>query len=180
MIKNTENGYGIITILIHWLFAFSIIGMFGLGYWMIDLDYYSEYYKSAPNFHKSVGMILFFLLFFRIFWKAINISPKGIGKNYEIALAKIGHYTMYLLMVIIFASGYFISTSDGRGIEIFNIFTIPSMGEFINNQESIMGKIHFYSTYTLIGFVFIHALAACRHHFYNKDETLKRIIKPIK
>ncbi len=180
MIKNTKNSYGLVAILIHWIFAFSIIGMFGLGYWMVKLDYYSEYYKSAPDIHKSIGMVLFFLLFFRIFWKITNVSPKGIGKKYEIAFAKIGHYTMYFLMVFIFASGYFISTSDGRGIEVFNLFTIPSMGEFIKNQESVMGNVHFYSTYTLIGFVVIHAIAAFRHHFLNKDETLKRIIKPIK
>lgn len=177
MLKNNKKNYGLIAILLHWVSAITIFGLFGLGYWMVDLTYYSEWYKTAPSIHKSIGMILFFTVLFRLFWKTINIKPIPIGNKFEIKISKIVHFLLYLLMLTIFISGYLISTADGRGIEIFNLFTIPSIGEFIENQESVMGSIHKYSTYTLMGLVALHSIAALKHHFVNKDNTLKRMIK---
>lgn len=177
MLKNNKNNYGLVSILLHWISAFTIFGLFGLGYWMVDLSYYSEWYKTAPLVHKSIGMILFFIILFRLFWKTINIKPISIGNRFEIKISKIVHFLLYLLMITIFISGYLISTADGRGIEIFNIITIPSIGEFIENQESVMGSIHKYSTYILMVLVGLHSIAALKHHFINKDNTLKRMIK---
>jgi cytochrome b561 len=178
MLKNKKDSYGLVAILLHWLSAIIIFGLFGLGYWMVDLNYYSEWYKTAPMIHKSIGMILFVIILFRLFWKVVNIKPIAIGNKFEIKISKIVHFVLYLLMLVIFISGYLISTGDGRGIEIFNLFTIPAFNELIENQETIMGVIHKYSTYSLMFLVTLHALAAIKHHFINKDNILKRIIKP--
>lgn len=180
MYKNTKQGYGLISITIHWLSAIAIIGLFALGYWMVGLDYYSEWYRTGPHIHKSVGLLLLLLTVFRLFWKLFNDNPSALNDNkLEAKASYIAHLLLYALMLVILISGYLISTADGRGIEVFNWFTLPSLGELFVNQEDIAGVIHEYTAYTIIGLALLHALAALKHHFIDRDNTLTRMLKPI-
>ncbi|WP_448212433.1 cytochrome b [Colwellia sp. MEBiC06753] len=178
MIKNTTTTYGWLAIFFHWLTALVVIGMFTSGWWMVELNYYSQWYKTAPYLHKSVGLLLFALLISRMVWKKTNPAPVAMGSSIEQAGAKIAHTLLYLLVLVICLTGYLISTADGRGIELFSWFTIPSAGSLIDQQEDIAGLIHQYSAYGLMILVAIHALAAIKHHFINKDNTLKRMLSP--
>ena len=89
-------------------------------------------------------------------------------------------YTTTVLLAVLLMTGYLISTADGRGVEVFSLFTVPSMGEFIDNQEDIAGLIHEYVAWSLIIFAALHALAALKHHFINRDRTLTRMLKATK
>lgn len=73
-------------------------------------------------------------------------------------------------------TGYLISTADGRGIDVFEIITIPAFGSIIENQEDIAGLIHKWLAYLLILLAALHAFAALKHHFIDKDNTLNRMI----
>ena len=161
---------------LHWISAITIVAMFAAGYWMVDLTYYSEWYKTAPHWHKSVGIILFSVTLFRLIWKRVKQSPEIEGQAWEKTGAKIAHAMLYMLLFCTFISGYLISTADGRGIDIFDWFTLPGLGSFIENQEDLAGTIHYYLTYSLIGLAALHALAALKHHFINKDNTLKKML----
>jgi cytochrome b561 len=168
--------YNRISKVIHWVSAISVFGLFALGYWMVDLTYYSEWYKIAPFWHKSIGLTLFALTLFRIVWKQIIPSPEMEGQAWEKTGAKIAHALLYILLFATFISGYMISTADGRGIDVYNLFTLPGLGSLIENQEDIAGEVHFYLTYSLIALALLHAVAALKHHFINKDNTLKKMI----
>lgn len=74
-LKNSEMGYGLVARALHWGMALAIFAMFGLGIWMRSLDYYSPYYQTAPDFHKSAGLVLLVLLLARYGWRLINIKP---------------------------------------------------------------------------------------------------------
>ena len=69
MFKNNIQGYGWLSIVFHWTSAVIIIGMFSVGWWMVDLDYYSPWYTDAPHYHKSVGLLLIALTLVRLLWK---------------------------------------------------------------------------------------------------------------
>lgn len=177
MIKNTDNSYGSVSIIIHWLSALTIFGLFGVGFWMVDLSYYSEWYRTAPHYHKSVGLLLLAVTIFRIIWKVVTPSPKIIAKKrIESIAAHAGHGILYVLLLVILVSGYLISTADGRAIDVFNWFAVPSLGELFANQEDIAGEIHEYAAYTIMGFAVLHILAALKHHVVDKDATLTRMI----
>ena len=53
--KSEVKNYNLVARGVHWVSAIVIIGMFAVGLWMVDLTYYSEWYKTAPHWHKSVG-----------------------------------------------------------------------------------------------------------------------------
>ena len=174
--ENVTKNHSLITRILHWLSAITIFGLFGVGLWMVDLTYYSEWYQTAPYWHKSVGLTLAAVTVFRLVWKHLTVQPLIEGKSYEVIAAKIAHAIIYALLLILFTSGYLISTADGRGIAVFDWFTLPSMGELFSNQPDIAGTVHYYAAYALIGLVVVHVAAALKHHFINKDNTLRKMI----
>lgn len=177
MLKNTKQGYGLIAIFFHWVSVILVLGLFGVGWWMVELNYYSEWYRTAPHWHKSIGLLFALFVVFRLVWKSVNTSPQPLGTSTEQRAARFAHILLYLLMLSLFVSGYLISTADGRGIDVFDWFTVPAMGEFIEQQEDIAGWIHEYLAYSLIGLVLLHAAAALKHHFIDKDAVLRRMLK---
>ncbi len=161
--------------IIHWLTAIVVFAMFAVGLWMVDLSYFSRWYHILPHWHKSVGLLLAGLTIIRIVWKLRSNSPQIEGSKFERRAAKLVHKLLYLNLMVIFISGYLISTADGRGIAVFNWFTVPSLGALFPHQTDIAGNVHFYAAWFLIIMVSLHALAALKHHFINKDNTLRKM-----
>lgn len=179
MFRNTANSYGRIAILIHWVSALAVVGLFVVGFWMVDLTYYSTWYKTAPHLHKSFGVLLLMLTLFRLIWRQLNPTPAGEPKHkgWEKRAGKWAHSAIYLLLLLIMFSGYLISTADSRGIWVFEWFELPGFGAFIDDQADIAGLVHQYAAYSLVGLALIHALGALKHHFIDKDSTLLRMVK---
>lgn len=178
MLKNTENSYGVISILLHWLMAIAIIATFALGLWMVELDYYSEWYKTAPDFHRSTGILIVIALVFRFIWRLSNTIPKSQPnlKNWEVKAANFVHYLIYLLVVLIVLTGYLISTADGRSVDVFGWFEVPATITDIEDQADRAGDLHYYLGIFLMVLASVHALAALKHHFIDKDKTLIRML----
>lgn len=174
--NSAPTSYNLLAKVFHWLSAILVIGLFAVGLWMVELTYYSEWYQLAPHWHKSVGLCLALLTLIRLAWKLFSQTPKIEGSPLERKAAISAHHLLYLLLFVLFISGYLISTADGRGIMIFDWFELPGLGSFFNNQEDIAGLVHEYAAYALIGLVALHALAALKHHFINKDNTLKKML----
>lgn len=173
----TRQSYHPLHIVLHWLMALVIPALFGVGLWMTGLDYYSSWYKTAPDLHKSFGILLAFLLVLRLAVIGWRGKPAALpGRSIQQRLATGVHLLMYLLLIGILVSGYLISTADGRGIPVFNLFEVPGMGAFFNDQADIAGEIHFYLAWALVLLAAVHALAALKHHFIDRDNTLKRML----
>ena len=177
MLKNTSSAYGLVAKVFHWLSALVIFSLFALGFWMVDLSYDNSWYQTAPHWHESVGILLALATFFRMFWRTISIRPIGDSdqSSTEAVLALFIQYLFYLLLLTIMFSGYFIVTADGRAIDVFTWFALPSLGELFAHQEDISGAIHQYGAYFLMVLALLHIVAALKHHFVDKDDTLTRM-----
>lgn len=178
MLFNTRSKFGLITKLQHWLSAVSIIGLFILGFWMVDLTYYSSWYKTAPHIHKSIGLLLLIVTIIRLLMNLLQakVLPVRQQSTLQNQSVKLVHNGLYLALIIALISGYLISTADGRAIAVFNWFELPSIGELFNDQEVIAGEVHKYSVYSLIVLSLVHALAALKHQFIDKDNTVSRML----
>jgi cytochrome b561 len=176
--RNDPTGYGLVAVSLHWLVAVVVIGQFGLGLWMRSLGYYDAWYRLGPWWHKGIGVMLFGLVAARLLWRLGNSRPAHLPSHrpYEQLAAGIAHALLYLLLFAVMASGYLISTADGRGLEVFDWFTIPATLSGIEHQEDIAGKVHLYLAWTLMGLAALHALAALKHHFIDRDPTLRRML----
>lgn len=73
---NTATRYGAVEIIIHWLIALAVVALFAIGWYMVELTYYDDLYNTLPNIHMSVGMLLAFVLLFRLALKLIDHAPE--------------------------------------------------------------------------------------------------------
>jgi len=175
--KNNTTRYGLIAVSLHWLVAMTVFGLFALGLWMTGLDYYDSWYKHGPWWHKSIGIVLFLVVLIRLCWRLMSPPPAVLSshQSWEKKLAHLAHLLMYVLLFAIMISGYLISTADNRAIEVFGWFAVPATITSLPNQEDIAGWVHLVLASVLIGLVVLHAAAALKHHFIDRDRTLMRM-----
>ncbi|PSF06045.1 cytochrome B [Marinobacter fuscus] len=176
--RNSEVTYGWVAILLHWTVAVAIVGLFVLGFWMVDLSYYDPWYRQGPDIHRSVGIILFLVMLFRIGWRVVSPAPRPLAnhRRWEILAAHAAHWLLYLLIFVAMVSGYLISTADGSSIHVFGVFEVPSVTGQIKGMEDTAGLVHYWSTWALVVLAGIHALGALKHHLIDRDKTLRRMI----
>ena len=176
-LKNTADGYGRVSRIIHWLMAIAIFAMFGLGLWMRSQDYYSPYYQIGPEIHQSVGLLLLGLLIFRLIWKLINPNPDDSDLSWiERNGARLMHWGFYGLLFVLMISGYLISTLDGRSIWLFWTIEFPSVYEQ-KGLEKTAGWIHWAVAWLIVIMAGFHVLAALFHHFVKGDRVLMRMLR---
>jgi len=177
--KNNQQQYGLLSKLLHWLSALTVLSLFALGYWMVDLDYASQWYQLAPHWHESIGILLLGVTLFRLFWRNIAGSPGAITSHSSIE-KKASASMIFLLYFTLFStliSGFLITSANDKAIAVFDWFSVTPVVLVIKNQEDITGLVHYYAAYAIIIFALLHALAALKHHFIDKDNTLKRMTK---
>ena len=178
MWRDTDDSYGPVSRGIHWLTALVVPALFGLGLWMVDLTYYDVWYKRAPEIHKGSGILLFLLLVVRVVWRGLNPRPRPEPNlsHFERIASQAVHHALYLLLFGVMVSGYLISTADGRPINVFGLFGVPATVSGFPNQADLAGQIHLVLAIVLVSLAGVHALAALKHHFVDRDRTLLRML----
>lgn len=174
-IRDTLDGYGLISRLFHWFMAVAIVAMFALGLWMVGLDYYSPYYNSAPDIHRSVGMVLLFALIVRLIWRMVNPKPSGAELSpLERKASFAVHWGFYVLLFVLLISGYLISTAGGAPVSVFGWFDVPAITK-LPGLETPAGNVHRILAYAVIALAVIHTLAALKHHIIDRSAILTRM-----
>ncbi len=146
---------------------------------MSDLDFYSPYYHSAPDLHKSIGMMLFAVLLLRLVWRTANERPRDDELPlWERRLARAAHIAFYLLLFLLIASGYLISTADGRAVDVFGLVSIPAV-VIDKLLEDPAALIHEVAAWAVVILALVHAGAALKHHFVDRKPTLRRMVRGV-
>ncbi|POP41925.1 cytochrome B [Superficieibacter electus] len=177
-LKNSDRHYGFVSIALHWLVAIAVYAMFALGLWMVTLSYYDGWYHKAPELHKSIGIVLMLTLVVRRIWRTMSPAPAPLHQYYRLTRvsAVAAHIALYLLLFAIIISGYLISTADGQSISVFGLFNVPATLTDAGAQADLAGNLHLWLAWSVVILSVVHALAAFKHHFIDKDDTLRRML----
>ena len=178
MLKNTENSYGSIAKILHWVIGLFIIGLIAVGFTMSSMDPSPEKFELY-GMHKAFGVIVLCLIAIRILWRITNATvqaTEGVPPILQLA-AKAGHLLLYIFMLVMPISGVLMSRFSGYPISIFEIFTIPAASEKSPELAKLFHTTHGYAAWGFVILITVHILAALYHHFIRKDDTLVRMIK---
>lgn len=176
MWRNTHDSYGRVSIVLHWLIAGVVLGLFVLGLWMVGLDYYHAWYHRAPELHKAVGVLLLGVMLLRLAWRSVNPLPRLPGMPLQQRLATAMHRALYGVLFAVMVSGYLVSTADGRPLDVFGLGYLPATLSGIDGQEDTAGVFHQALALCMIGLTALHVLAALKHHLVDHDRTLLRML----
>lgn len=177
-LRNSPTSYGVISIVLHWLVAVAVIGLFVSGLWMVDLGYYDDWYHRAPELHKSVGVAVLAMVLARFPWRWIGGVPDPVpgARAWETRVTHWVHRLLLLGLLATIAAGYLISTAKGDPVDVFGLFTLPATITGLPRQADVAGAAHYWLAVALISLAGVHALAALKHHFIDRDATLTRML----
>ncbi len=173
-IVNSNQQFGLVSKLIHWLMAALIILIIAVALYMDELPRGAEKFEWV-SLHKALGFCALTAVLLRIIWHRITKTPAPLGDGWQLKLAHLGHTALYLLMLFIPLSGLMMSLAKGHDVVVFNWFTISAFNEKYEMLADITSFIHEGGANLLYLILALHIAAALYHHFIMKDDTLKRI-----
>jgi len=169
--------YGAVAQSLHWIIAALIVTQFILANLADDLPLGAHKLGLLAR-HKSVGMTILMLAILRLFWRLKNpppALPAGM-KLIEILLAKLTHAAFYVLLFAMPLSGWLMSSAKNYSVSWFGLFTWPNL---IGKNEAafdFLKETHDLLSGVLLAIAILHILAALKHHFWNKDDVLRRML----
>ena len=178
MLRNSAQRFGLVTKVLHWWTAVLIFALIGLGWYMVDLTYFDRWYNAALSWHKALGLLVLVLGTLLLCWKVISPSPDypaSIGR-FQRAAATAVHHMLLLMLLLIPITGYLISTSAGKPIDIFGWFEIPPVIDVNTALRDFAIQIHYWSAYGTGVLALAHAAAAFKHQFIDRDGILARML----
>jgi len=179
-IKNTTTDYGVIAKAFHWSMALIMMGLLLAGVYMVNLEN-SPFKFQIYGLHKSFGIVILGMVIGRIIWKHINAKPSALDthQKWEKTLSKLTHIFLYLGMIGMPLTGWLMSSAGGYPVKVFG-FEIPALMEKNPDIGKLMNQSHMIFGYMIILAILLHAAGAFKHHFIDKDHTLKRMMaKPV-
>lgn len=185
-VKNTREHFGAVAGLYHWVIACAFILCYPVVYYVIlviERDRSDPWFLPVLNVHWVLGITVGVLVIPRLIWRCFNVEPgAGSGSPIEHLLAKLAHWTLYALMIIMPATGYLGTggkTSATINLYLFEIPRFPNTALFKMLQidwktfEPIVDGIHdFCGIYVAPVVVILHIAAALYHHFVRHDKVL--------
>lgn len=174
-LKNSESHFGLVAIVLHWVMAFLIIGLLAVGLYMVELPIGLQKLKLY-GWHKEYGLLVLALVVVRLSWRIINATPQLALPWWEKLAARLVHWAFYGFMFAMPISGWLVTSAAGLPASFFGLFTLPNL--IAPNEELLQffQWAHQWLGYGLIAAIFLHASAALKHHFINKDDILRRMI----
>jgi cytochrome b561 len=175
--KNTPAAYGAVTKTFHWTLAALVVGMLCLGLYMSDLPNGLDKLKLY-NLHKSLGACVLFLVLCRIGWHAYSAKPPFVAslKAWEKISARAVHIFLYAAMIGMPLSGWFMSSAAGRSVSVFGLFALPDFVQPDKTLAQLLRETHETLADILIAAICLHVLGALKHHFLDRDATLRRML----
>jgi len=182
-LSNTPQSYGAVARLFHWLTALLILTAIPLGLIANDMAFDTSDALAAKaqlfSLHKSVGVAAFTVALLRVLWAFTQPRPVALHpeRRAETMLAEVAHWLLYISMLIVPLSGW-IGHAASTGFAPI-LLPIGQDLPFVPKSPlvaEVAGALHWLFTKILIGTIVLHILGALKHHLFDRDATLMRMV----
>lgn len=172
--------YTLPAITLHWLLAAGLIGLLGLGWYMVGLPFSPAKLKYI-NWHKWAGVTFLALSVLRLVWR-ITHRPPALPARMTAAMPRwqqMAHHGVHHLLYVLFFAvpliGWAYSSAAGFPIVWFGLWQLP---DFVPVNAALAEAIkpwHMITAYTLAALVVLHIAAALKHQLIDRDGLLRRM-----
>jgi cytochrome b561 len=182
MIRNTRSRYGLVAVAFHWAVAALFIGQVILATQMTDLEEGAARTISF-QWHQAIGVSILALAMLRLAWRLANPVPAlpETLRSWEKRAARANHYALYAALFAVPLAGWALASAapDGAAAEALTNLGLPRLP--VPRSEAAaetMEAVHTTFAWLAVGLALVHIAAALRHHFWLKDDVLRRMLRP--
>lgn len=175
--RNTLDRYGALAIFLHWFMVLLIAAVYACMELSGSFPKGSDMREGLKTWHYMLGLCVLVLVICRLvvrFTKHVpHITPSP--SKWQRIFASAMHVALYVLMVVLPMLGWLILSAKGSIVPFFGL----ELPHLISESKSNAGWIkEIHETGAAIGYFLIglHAAAGLFHHYFVKDNTLRRML----
>lgn len=179
-IRNSSERWGWVSITIHWLTVLMVLSLVVVGLLMQEM-------ANSPSkievyaLHKSFGLTVLALTVLRLLWRLVAGTPAAVPgmPRWQHLAAQASHATLYVILLAMPLSGWLFHSASGfppRNLSWFGLFKLPSLSDRDPALRDFALAAHEWLFIALAAIVTVHALAALKHHYVDRDRTLARML----
>jgi cytochrome b561 len=183
--RDAAAGWGWVSRALHWSMAALILFQLGFGLWMTRFvpDLLARF--TLTQTHKSWGTVVFLLALLRVAWRLANPArpPLPPMPPWQARAARASHRLLYLLMLLMPLSGWLLASAspvqDLLGMQNLVFGRLPLPDPFVPGSDGLEAALHLVHSSAAIALAFLlalHAAAAFRHQFVDRDALLARML----
>jgi len=173
--------YSLTAIVLHWLLALALFGMFGMGLFMTDLPI-SPLRLKLYNWHKWAGVTVLSLSLLRLIWRLTHqppALPEGLVQSmprWQRLAHHATHHALYALFFIVPLVGWAYSSAAGFSIVLFGVLPLPDFVPADKSLAELIKPWHEISAFAMMALVFVHVAAAFKHQWISKHRLIQRML----
>lgn len=170
-----RQDYAVAQKILHWVMAFLIMMDLAVAQKFGDVMANWDRFQSRSD-HAGIGVIVALLLLLRLGlrWRYGAPPLPASMPAWQQKLAQAAHALLYLLIILLIASGILTAMAADSLIEPFGLFALNDgiAGNFVGLRQ-----IHQAVTWALIALIAAHILAALYHLFWRRDGLTERMMR---
>ncbi len=178
--------YTSVAIILHWVIFIMLFMVVKVGWDMGELKDAEK--LAAVQLHKNLGMSIFLLSVLRLVWRMMNPPPPlpSTMSERDKKISDFVHKTFYFLIIFIPILGFLIigTSSYNFPTHFWGLFEVPRLPlggyEFSKPLHEAAEFAHSKLVWVGIILMVLHAGAALKHQFIDKDGVLGRMLPFLK
>ncbi len=176
-LKTTPAAWGGVAKFLHWTIAILVVMMLIGGTSMDDLPNGPDKMWVYAT-HKSIGLTILVLMVLRLIWRFFDprpADPPGLGRLEKLA-ARAVHVAFYALLFVMPLSGWLYNSASNFPLKWFGLFRVPALSGPDKELKHFALEVHETVYLIILTVIILHAAAALKHHFIDRDSVLRRML----
>ena len=153
-----------------------MIGNLAFGFYFIDLPFSPQKLRYF-SWHKWAGMTVLPLAAGLLLWRALRGASAHAGMpNWERRASTITHVVLYIAYFAVPLTGWLYSSATGFQTVLFGLLPLPDLVSKNRELAGTLKAAHQWASYAMAAAAVLHASAAIKHHFADRDDVLSQML----